>query len=194
MHDLNFRGMTKEQLAEESFIDLAYAILDEKKAAISFNELVKEIQTLKGLTDEEMKSRLVQFYTDLNVDGRFLLNNESGWGLRAWYKVETIEEETAPTVKSRKKKAKAVVDDDDLELVDLDEEDLEFEEDFDEFVEDDEDVIEDEEETEDLEFVEEEIEDLDDDIEEEILVEDEEFDLVDEDVEEDDEFFEDDKK
>ena len=105
--------MTKEQLAEESLIDLAYAILEEGKAAIAFNDLVKEIQNLNGFSDAEMKSRLVQFYTDMNIDGRFLLNHESGWGLREWYKVETIEEETAPTVKARKKKSKAVIDDED---------------------------------------------------------------------------------
>ena len=194
---MNFREMTKEQLAEESFIDLAYAILDDKKSSVSFNDLVKEIQTLCKLTDEEMKARLVQFYTDLNVDGRFLLNNESGWGLRTWYKVETIEEETAPTVKTRKKKAKAVADDEDLELIDLDEEELEFEEDFDEFVEDEEDVIDedDDDATTELDLIEEEIEDLDDDIEEDIIVEDEEFDLVDDvEDEEEEEFYEEDEK
>lgn len=195
MHDLNFREMTKEQLAEESFIDLAYAILDEKKSAISFNQLVGEIQSIVGLTDEEMKARLVQFYTDLNVDGRFLVNTESGWGLRSWYKIETIEEETAPTVKTRKKKTKAVADDEDL--IELEEEDLDFEEDFDEFVEDEdeEEIDDDEEEAEDLDFVAEEIEDLDEDIEEDIeediIVEDEEFDL---DEDEEEEFFEEDEK
>lgn len=195
MHDLNFREMTKEQLAEESFIDLAYAILDDKKSSVSFNDLVKEIQTLCELTDEEMKARLVQFYTDLNVDGRFLLNNESGWGLRTWYKVETIEEETAPTVKTRKKKAKAVADDEELDLIDLEEEELEFEEDFDEFVEEDEEDVIDEEDEDatDLDFVAEEIEDLDDDIEEDIIVEDEEFDLEEE-VEDEEEFYEEDEK
>lgn len=194
MHDLNFREMTKEQLTEESFIDLAYAILDDKKSSVSFNDLVKEIQTLCELTDEEMKARLVQFYTDLNVDGRFLLNNESGWGLRTWYKVETIEEETAPTVKTRKKKAKAVADDEELDLIDLEEEELEFEEDFDEFVEEDEEDVIDEEDEDatDLDFVAEEIEDLDDDIEEDIIVEDEEFDL--EEVEVEEEFYEEDEK
>ena len=188
MHDLNFREMTNEQLAEESLIDLAYAVLEERKAAIAFNDLVKEVQALNGLSDEQMKSKLVQFYTDMNVDGRFLLNNESGWGLREWYKVETIEEETAPTVKARKKKAKVLVDDEDLE-VELDV-DIDFEEDFDEFVEDDE--IE-----EDLDFVAEEIEDIDEDIEEDIeediLVEDDDFD-IEEESEEDEEFVDTDEK
>lgn len=184
MHDLNFREMTKEQLAEESLIDLAYAFLEERKSAILFADLVKELQSLNGFSDEEMKSRLVQFYTDMNIDGRFLLNHENGWGLREWYKVETIEEETAPTVKARKKKSKAVIDDED-EIIDLDEDDIVFDEDFDEFSDD-----EDEEEIEEddaLEFVEEDIEDLDAEIDEELIPEEEEEFVIDDEEEEEEE-------
>ena len=183
MHDLNFREMTKEQLSEESLIDLAYAILEDKKSAISFNDLIAEFKKLTGLTDEEIKSRLVQFYTDLNFDGRFLLNHEAGWGLREWYKIETIEEETAPTVKSRKKKAK-VADDEELE------EEIGFDDDYEEFVdeeEDEEDIVIAED---DLDFVEEEIEEIDaDEIDEELIVEEDDEFLVEEE-EEDEEFTE----
>ncbi len=163
--------MTQEQLREESLIDLAYAILEDRKAAIGFNELLAEITSYNGMTKGELKSRLVQFYTDLNVEGRFLLNHENGWGLREWYKVETIEEETAPTVKIRKKK-KAVSDDEDEDLIELDEEDVVFEEDFDEFTEDD---VE-----EDLEFVAEEIEELDVEIVEVEIEEEDEFEIEEE--------------
>lgn len=183
MHDLNFREMTKEQLAEESLIDLAYAILEERKSAISFSDLLKEIQNLNGFTDEELKTRLVQFYTDMNIDGRFLLNHESGWGLRTWYKVETIEEETAPTVKARKKKSKSTVDDEE-DFEDLDEEDVVFDEDFDEFV-DDEEEIEDEEEI--IDFEEDEIEDLDTEIDEDLIDEEEDFIIEDDEELEEDE-------
>lgn len=75
---MNFRDMTKEQLAEESLIDLAYAILEDKKMALPLNDLLKEIQDLNGMSDAYLKSRLLQFYTDLNVEGRFLLNHENG--------------------------------------------------------------------------------------------------------------------
>ncbi|MER2038953.1 MAG: DNA-directed RNA polymerase subunit delta [Solibacillus sp.] len=178
MHDLNFRGMTDEQLAEESLIDLAYAILEDKKQAMPLNDLLKEIQKLNGISDEDLKSRLVQFYTDLNVEGRFLLNHENGWGLREWYKVETIEEETAPTIKSRKKKAKAADEDDDL--IDLEEEDVLFDEDYDEFVDEEEEDVE-----EDIDFVEEEIEEIDsDDLDEELIEEDDSFIIEDDEEEE----------
>lgn len=187
---MNIRELTKEQLAEESLIDLAYATLEERKAPIAFLDLLKEVQTLNGLTDEEIKERLVQFYTDMNIDGRFLLNQENTWGLREWYKVETIEEETAPTVKTRKRKSKAKAEDEEDELVD--EDDLVFEEDLEEFVEED---AEDDEDEEDVEFVDEEL-DIDSkidevDVDDEIIDEDDGFIIEDDELDEEEELDED---
>lgn len=170
---MNFREMTKEQLTEESLINLAYAILNEKRASVSFNDLLTIIQELVGYSDEEMKARLLQFYTDMNVDGRFLFNQETGWGLREWYKVEQIEEETAPSVKTHKKKSKAAVEDEDDLDEDLDEEDIDFDEDYEEFVEDEDDLDE-EEDKEDIDFDEEDLEDIDEEIDEDFTEEDEE--------------------
>ncbi|WP_409367880.1 DNA-directed RNA polymerase subunit delta [Lysinibacillus sp. 38-6] len=167
---MNFREMTKEQLAEESLINLAYAILTEKRASVSFNDLLTIIKELVGYSDEEIKSRLLQFYTDMNIDGRFLFNQESGWGLREWFKVEQIEEETAPSVKTHKKKSKSTLDDEDDLEEDLEEEDIDFDEDYEEFVE--EDV---EEDKEDIDFDEDEIEDIEDEIDEDFIEDDEEF-------------------
>ncbi|WP_201262195.1 DNA-directed RNA polymerase subunit delta [Lysinibacillus mangiferihumi] len=167
---MNFREMTKEQLAEESLINLAYAILTEKRASVSFNDLLTIIKELVGYSDEEIKSRLLQFYTDMNVDGRFLFNQETGWGLREWFKVEQIEEETAPSVKTHKKKSKAALDDEDDLEEDLDEEEIDFDEDYEEFVEEEID-----EEKEDIDFDEEDIEDIDEEIDEDFIEDDEEF-------------------
>ncbi|QPQ32482.1 DNA-directed RNA polymerase subunit delta [Lysinibacillus sp. JNUCC 51] len=170
---MNFREMTKEQLTEESLINLAYAILNEKRASVSFNDLLTIIQELVGYSDEEMKARLLQFYTDINVDGRFLFNQETGWGLREWYKVEQIEEETAPSVKTHKKKSKAALEDEDDLDEDLEEEDIDFDEDYEEFVEDEDDIDEEDEDKEDIDFDEEDIEDIDEEIDEDFIDEDE---------------------
>lgn len=170
MHELNFREMTKEQLAEESLINLAYAILTEKRASVSFNDLLTIIKELVGYSDEEIKSRLLQFYTDMNVDGRFLFNQETGWGLREWFKVEQIEEETAPSVKTHKKKSKAALDDEEDLEEDIEEDDIDFDEDYEEFVEEEID-----EEKEDIDFDEEDIEDIDEEIDEDFIEDDEEF-------------------
>ena len=178
VHDLKFREMTTTQLQEESLIDLAFAILEDKKNSLTLKELFDDIQHYNGLTDEEMASRKPQFYTDMNIDGRFLAIAENQWGLREWYPVEQIEEESAPTVKVRKKKDKVV--DDDLE--DLDEDEIVFEEEFDEFVEDD-DEDEDDDDEPVIEFVE---EDIDEVIEEDLIDEDDDEFEIDEELDEED--------
>lgn len=178
VHDLKFREMTTTQLQEESLIDLAFAILEDKKNSLTLKELFDDIQHYNGLTDEEMASRKPQFYTDMNIDGRFLAIAENQWGLREWYPVEQIEEESAPTVKVRKKKDKVV--DDDLE--DLDEDEIVFEEEFDEFVEDDDEDDDDDDEPV-IEFVE---EDIDEVIEEDLIDEDDDEFEIDEELDEED--------
>jgi len=176
---LKFREMTTVQLQEESLIDLAFAILEDKKNSLTLKELFDEIQHYNGLTEEEMASRKPQFYTDMNIDGRFLAIAENQWGLREWYPVEQIEEESAPTVKVRKKKDK-IVDD---ELDDLDDDEIVFEEEFDEFVEDDDEDDDDDDEPV-IEFVGEEIDEV---IEEDLIDEDEDEFEIDEDLDEEDE-------
>ncbi|MCK1995696.1 DNA-directed RNA polymerase subunit delta [Paenisporosarcina quisquiliarum] len=176
---MKFREMTTTQLQEESLIDLAFAILEDKKNSLTLKELFDDIQHYNGLTDEEMASRKPQFYTDMNIDGRFLAIAENQWGLREWYPVEQIEEESAPTVKVRKKKDKVV--DDDLE--DLDEDEIVFEEEFDEFVEDDDEDDDDDDEPV-IEFVE---EDIDEVIEEDLIDEDDDEFEIDEELDEEDE-------
>ncbi|WP_033541117.1 DNA-directed RNA polymerase subunit delta [Planococcus sp. CAU13] len=132
---MNLRELSREELIEESFVDLTYALLEETHETKTYPEIVEEIEKLLNLSKEEMKARLVQFYTDMNIDGRFLILGENRWGLREWYPVEQIEEESAPTVKARKKKAK-VADDEEFDDIDLE---MEDELDFDDFDEDEED-------------------------------------------------------
>lgn len=174
---MNFRDMTKEQLQEESLINLAFAILTDRREALELQDLFKAIQDVSGYTDEEMEQKKLQFYTDMNIDGRFLATSEYQWGLREWYPVDTIEEESAPTVKVRKKKAKVV--DDEEEILE-DEDELLYDED-----EELEELIEDEDDEDDEDEV---LLPVDEEIDEDLIEDedDEEFDLVDAEVEDDD--------
>lgn len=175
--------LTAEEVKEMSLIEITYALFQDQKQSVTFGELLTEIKKLTGFTDEDLRSKLSQFYTDLNVDGRFICIGENQWGLRAWYPYDQIEEETTPQVKTKKKKAKKASDDDDLdadEFEELDEEELEFD-DLDDYEED-------EAEEEDFDDVDEDDADDDDDEEfEEDLIEDEEYDLEDDEEEEDEE-------
>lgn len=189
---MSLNQVTQEELQEMSLIEIAFELLKEKKQPVSFKELMDEITELRGLTEDEVRARIAQFYTDLNIDGRFMTIGENRWGLRVWYPVDQTEEEHVTAVKPKKKKAKKVVDEDedlDIEEYDeLEEEDLDYddvEDDFDD-EDDDDDLLEDD--------IDEEVEDDDEDL----LEDDEEFDLDeeddDEDLEEDDFDAEDDEE
>jgi DNA-directed RNA polymerase subunit delta len=159
---VNLQQYSPEELKELSMIELAYAILEEKKQATAFQEIVQEVSGTLGLSQEEVAVRLAQFYTDLNTDGRFISVGENRWGLRSWYPYEQIDEEILPQPKPKKKRKYdeedlddyvAEEDYDDLDDIDdlevLDEDDL---------IEDEDDLIEDE-----LLEDEDDLEDLDDD-------------------------------
>ena len=107
-------------------IEVAHAILEGKGDTIAFADLTNEVQNYLGKSDEEVRARLSQFYTDLNEDGSFISLGENVWGLRSWYPYESVDEEVnhpedeedQPTKKKRRKKVNAfladVTDDDDV--------------------------------------------------------------------------------
>ncbi|WP_412734023.1 DNA-directed RNA polymerase subunit delta [Heyndrickxia coagulans] len=111
---MSLRQLPKEELKEMSFIELAEQILEEKKQVTSFQDLLAEIGAILGLPKEETESKMIQFYTDLNIDGRFISLGDNTWGLRAWYPVDQIDEEVTHTVKTKRKKAKVVEEEEDF--------------------------------------------------------------------------------
>ncbi|MFI8706917.1 DNA-directed RNA polymerase subunit delta [Bacillus sp. NPDC077411] len=160
---MNLKQFSPEELKELSMIEVVHSLLEEKKQATPFHDLVQEIAQLLELSEEQVAARIAQFYTDLNIDGRFINLGENRWGLRGWYPYEQIDEEILPQPKSKKKRK---VEEDELDDYIGDDED--FEDDLDDLEEDD---------VEDLDELLEEDDDLDD-LEEE---EDDDEDFVDED-------------
>ncbi|MBC1469938.1 DNA-directed RNA polymerase subunit delta [Listeria welshimeri] len=116
---MDLKNLTQEERSELSLIDVAHFILEQRKETILFPELVKEIQAFLGLKDAEIRERLVQFYTDMNIDGNFISLGNNMWGLRAWYPMDAIDEEVQ-TQTTPKKKRKSDDDDDDEEILDDD--------------------------------------------------------------------------
>lgn len=95
---MRIQDYTKEMVDEKSFIDMAYTLLNEKNSTMNLYDIIDEFKALGHYEDHEVEHRIVQFYTDLNTDGRFLNVGENIWGLRDWYSVDDIEEKIAPTI------------------------------------------------------------------------------------------------
>lgn len=122
---MNFRELTTEQLQEESLINLASSILVEKGQPLTFKEINDTILGLGARTAKQLEDAVVQFYTDINIDGRFIVLGENRWGLREWYAIDQVEEETAPTVKvhDHEEDLELDIEEDDTELVLVDDAD-----------------------------------------------------------------------
>ena len=140
-------------------VEVAHAILEAKNEVLDFNQLLVEIQEYMELSDEALESRMARFYTDLNIDGSFISLGDNRWGLRAWYPIDSIDEEIATSMedeevkKPRKKRKKVnafgsddlidyndddpedeeLIDDEELDSDDLDDDiDVDLEDDVDE--------------------------------------------------------------
>ncbi len=117
---------SREELKGKSLIEVAKLVLDEEKKAMHFKDLFAKLAEIRELTEEQKKQKVVQFYTDLNIEGRFITLGSNMWGLKRWYPVEKIDEEitAAPKKKkakvTKKKTANPPAEDEGLDVVDED--------------------------------------------------------------------------
>ncbi len=129
-----FDGQKKSEL---SLIEVAHAILSQHGDVMAFADLTNAVQSYLGKSDEEIRERLSQFYTDLNIDGSFISLGDNMWGLRAWYPFESIDEAVIHTdddddeddrpKRKKRKKVNAFLADagDDDDVIDYDDDDPE---------------------------------------------------------------------
>lgn len=76
-----------------TMIEVAKAVLDKHTDVMHFNDILNEVAAYLELSDEEIEDVMGTFYTDLNTEGSFISLGNNTWGLRAWYPVDSINEE-----------------------------------------------------------------------------------------------------
>ena len=105
--------------SELSMIEVAHEILKQHGDVMPFADLTNEVQEFLGKGDEEIRERLSQFYTDLNIDGSFISLGDNLWGLRSWYPYDSIDEavvhieDDEDEEHDKRRKVNAFMDDDD---------------------------------------------------------------------------------
>lgn len=72
-------------MSNKSLIDYAYEVLENSKEPISFRELFDKAVALSGLefSPEEIRHKMSSVYTQLSLDGRFIILTDNNWDLRS---------------------------------------------------------------------------------------------------------------
>ncbi len=126
----DFNGQNRDEL---SLIEVARAILQDQGKRMAFADIVNAVQKYLGKSDEEIRDRLPQFYTDINTDGEFISMGDNVWALRSWFPYESVDEEVnhpededdAPRKKHHKKVNAFLADSDGDDIIDYDSDDPE---------------------------------------------------------------------
>lgn len=87
---MNIKNMSKEELENTPYDDLAFALLTEKKHAMKIIDLFKEIGKLIELTDAEVEDKIGDFFELLTLDKRFVMLDDGSWDLRTRHVGEVI--------------------------------------------------------------------------------------------------------
>ena len=87
--------MSKEELEQYSYTDLAAMILREEKKSLNTPTIFKKICDLLGLSDDEYANKIGDFYTTLTTDKTFILLDDASWDLKDRHSVKvSLEDET----------------------------------------------------------------------------------------------------
>lgn len=63
-------------------LDAAYRILKNSSEPVAFTDLVERVAGELGYSKQEKDSKIAQFYTNLTIDGRFVVLTDNKWDLR----------------------------------------------------------------------------------------------------------------
>ena len=72
-------------MSNKSLIDYAYEVLESSKEPVSFKVLFDKAVALSKLelTPDEIRHKMSSLYTQLSLDGRFIILTDNNWDLRS---------------------------------------------------------------------------------------------------------------
>ena len=70
-------------------VDIAYQVLHDAKKSMNFKDLWKNVCSRMNLKGDNETSKMSQFFTNLSLDNRFALIDNT-WDIRARHKLEEV--------------------------------------------------------------------------------------------------------
>lgn len=79
---MNLKNISKEELENMSYDDIAFAILTEKNKKMKIIDLFNEIGKLINLSSSVIEDKIGDFFEMLTLDKRFIMLDDGSWDLR----------------------------------------------------------------------------------------------------------------
>lgn len=79
---MKLKDMTKEELENMSYDDIAFLILTEKKKKMKIIDLFNEIGKLINLSPAIIEDKIADFFEMLTLDKRFIMLDDGSWDIR----------------------------------------------------------------------------------------------------------------
>lgn len=115
---------------KKSMLDVAYEILEKSDKPLAFRDMLNEVAKKLEMSEEDMRARMAQFYTNLSIDGRFVCCTDNHWQVRKKVPFDQVHIDMNDAYND--KEDEADVDDVEKELGEEEQEDLVEPADFDE--------------------------------------------------------------
>lgn len=90
---MNLKSLSKEELENMSYDDIAFAILTEKKKKMKIIDLFNGIGKLINLPESVIEDKIGDFFEMLTLDKRFIMLDDGSWDLRTRHAGNVIIEE-----------------------------------------------------------------------------------------------------
>jgi DNA-directed RNA polymerase subunit delta len=116
---MNIKKMSKEELQNMSYADLAFALLSEKSKKMQIIDLFTEIGKLIDLSASQIEEQVADFFQILTLDKRFIMLDGGTWDLRTRHAQKLVIDEDEEEVST---------DEDEEEIEDTEEDDIYYDE------------------------------------------------------------------
>ena len=80
--------MTKEELEQLSYTNIAKLYLEENKTTMNTADLFRQVCTLLELSESEYQAKIVDFFQSLTTSKEFILLADGKWDLKSNHKVK----------------------------------------------------------------------------------------------------------
>lgn len=79
---MSLKNLSKEELENMSYDDIAYALLTDSKKAMKIIDLFTKVAKLANLDESAVEENIGDFFEMLTLDKRFIMLDDGSWDLR----------------------------------------------------------------------------------------------------------------